>query len=199
MGNATVAVLRNTDRRAVRIRLRAAVPGWVSKSVRAVVSVTIGRAIDRALIGLAEFHPIQEIQVGVVNSIADRVLRDRVDRALTLVKSYSPRRFERFRRDCPRVIVGPMGRSVIMAGTGSCLLEESLVRSGDDAYVASILVYQSVLLQMRRADPLLRFYHRISVRAMREQVAFLQKLPRSEHPGLESHILSLSKRIQSSR
>ena len=124
-------------------------------------------------------RPASQIPVYFMNHRRADELWRMVAEALAMIKALDPRRFQRLRRDVPRILVLPGRRSFLSPATNSCFLHERLVRDGGNVSVASILVHEAVHARLRKMGlwylPDLRV--RMEELCVKEEIAFAKLLP----------------------
>lgn len=91
----------------------------------------------------------------------------------------------------PNLLVTKVARSSgFWLATRTGLMERTILESRSDAYVAGILVFQATFARLigRGIAYTPRSQGRLAAACVREQAAFLDRLPREEYPGTDRNI-----------
>lgn len=112
---------------------------------------------------------------------------ERIAEARRLLERIDPARSRRVRELLGHILVRPNAWSAFFAGTDTCLLDRDLLESRSDAYIASVLVHEATHARLDRRGIAYtpRSRGRIEATCIREQNAFLDRLPRDEYPSAD--------------
>ena len=112
---------------------------------------------------------------------------ERVTAALELMRAYDPRRFERMRRDCRHILVGPTGGAFFWVLTRVCALDVKEVLKRSPSMLALIMVHEAAHARITAAGvyPSSPIMQRLEQRCVREQISFALLLQRAGFGGTE--------------
>lgn len=126
-------------------------------------------------------------------------LFDKIAAALDIIGEHDPRRFERLRRDLRRIVIadGLGNRAAYLFHSGTCFIQLSHVIDRSSAMIAVSIVHEAVHRRLENAG--IRYWpdiqKRIERRCVREEISFVDRLPRASYPGTDALIKQLSRMI----
>lgn len=112
-----------------------------------------------------------------------------VRRALELIAHHDPIRYRRMKRDIPRVAIAEVDGSVYWRASRSGVVGRELAQTRSTATIAVMLL--AVAARARLAPDTIAgavypgVERRIGIRAVRSQLAFVDRLPRADYPGID--------------
>lgn len=109
---------------------------------------------------------------------------ERIAAARRLLDRIDPARSRRVRTLLPRILVMKGVPTHFRPGTQTCCIERMFLDTASDALVACYLVHEAAHARLCRLgiDATPRSLARIEAVCIRDQIAFLQRLPRDEYP-----------------
>ena len=146
--------------------------------------------LERGLLHDVPFADVEGLRVGVHRGISDRSLHGRVIAALELIKSVEPRRYRRLLRNITRIAVVQGKLQGYSEPLGVCWLSDKIMRRWSDAITAAIIVHAAT--QARFASAGISAWGqaeaRVRAQGIRDQVAFLKRLPEGWYPDRWAYI-----------
>ena len=160
--------------------------------------------VEHAFIRICERRPHQDVEVftDASDGPADEVIA-RIADALALLANVEAGLGPRVQKLLPRLLVKERIRTQYWSASKTCVLERSFVLRSSDAYLACILVHESIHARLHRAGIRTPAHLRSRIEALciESQIRFLEKLSRDEYPGTDRLIaylrgLSVSDQVQ---
>jgi hypothetical protein len=113
-----------------------------------------------------------------------------VGEALDLIHEVAPRRLVRIQRSFRGILVGDLTGSAWWATSRTCFIESRTLLKRSAADTASVIVHEATHARLMEAGiwtwPALR--NRIECCCLRQEIAFVDRLPRDRFPSADSYI-----------
>jgi hypothetical protein len=114
-------------------------------------------------------------------------VHERIAAAFRLIDRLDPARARRMRTLLPNIMVLARVPTQFWAGTKTCVVDRNFLDTASDAYLACALVHEAAHARLRRrgigSTP--RSVGRVEAVCIRDEIAFLKRLPRDEYPGTD--------------
>lgn len=120
-------------------------------------------------------------------------------RALQLIEELDPCRYSRMRRDMPRIAIAERGGARYWYATRTGVVDHPLVHGRSAATIAVMLVNVAARARVmntplgRKLPPVA--LQRLAHLAVKAQIAFANKLPQEDHPGLHNLLAHLHQQL----
>jgi hypothetical protein len=156
---------------------------------------SLGRVVFRLASSSGEGSPSNGFRLGTVGEkplTAEQVRK--IEGALGLIATFDPRRLRRSQRDLEAILVveamdGTGLRGAHMPGGRTCCLSREHVAESEPEHVAVTIAHEAVHARIDRLRPLIHwpsYRYRAEHRALREELAFIARLPQAEFPDLHA-------------
>jgi hypothetical protein len=145
---------------------------------------TLQDRLDRVALLFSHRIDVDGLWLGILGTRRDDATLRRVEAALRLIERHDPARYRRLRRDLTRVWICPLigAHGAYSFATRLCKLDVNYVQSAAPEDIASTIVHEAT-----HAHPCLRKFgyteavrYRIEMLCMRQELAFVRLLPRSD-------------------